>query len=81
MTQRRERVEYGTEDLFTDMLLETLRYDWAAIKIQTVIRAFRIRRIRGRVVIVLGKEIKGLGEMHGEDVGYAVSSLFEKKFT
>ena len=77
---RRVRVDTsGPEELFADVLLQNMRRDWAAVKIQAIARANRAKRLRGKVLNVLGRQIEGITELH--DVGrtpisYGVAHMF-----
>jgi len=79
---RRNRVDAAPEEYFTDFLLANLRKDWAAVKIQAVVRSRRARRLYGRTLMVLGRQITGLVEMQGPMISYQVAQIFgqqEKK--
>ena len=81
---RRSRVDAAPEEYFTDVLLTNLRKDWAAVKIQAVVRSRRARRLVGRTLMVLGRQITGLVEMQGPTISYQVAQIFgqqEKKKT
>eukprot|EP01041_Mallomonas_annulata_P008796 gene8796-18200_t len=65
------------EDYFSEVLLTSFRRDWAASRIQAVIRARRVRRLYGKNVVLLGYSVSGLADIQGKRISYAVAAIFD----
>eukprot|EP00607_Mallomonas_marina_P007397 CAMPEP_0182421580 /NCGR_PEP_ID=MMETSP1167-20130531/6986_1 /TAXON_ID=2988 /ORGANISM="Mallomonas Sp, Strain CCMP3275" /LENGTH=168 /DNA_ID=CAMNT_0024598831 /DNA_START=694 /DNA_END=1197 /DNA_ORIENTATION=+ len=74
--EKEKEKEGASDEIFTEKLLIDFRRDWAASRIQAIVRSKRVRKLVGRKLFVLGVEVNGLIELQGDqNISYDVAAM------